>query len=147
MDATTRSGGSGPKLSSRADVRRSLWVVSTGGFKVLIVDDDADIRDLLRINLTDRADSVDEATNGQDAIDIAAESQPDVIVLDQQMPHMDGTTALPRLRAVSPHSRILMFSAVLEGREASAPGADAYASKWSDTVDLVTLVELLATGT
>ena len=144
MDATTRSGGSGPKLSSRADVRRSLWVVSTGGFKVLIVDDDADIRDLLRINLTDRADSVDEATNGQDAIDIAAESQPDVIVLDQQMPHMDGTTALPRLRAVSPHSRILMYSAVLEGHEASAAGADAYASKWSATADVVTLVELLA---
>ena len=144
MDATTRSGGSDPYASYGTPVRRSLWVVSSGGFKVLIVDDDADIRDLLRINLTDRADSVDEATNGRDAIDIAAESQPDVIVLDQQMPHMDGVTALPRLRAVSPHSRILMYSAVLEGYEASAAGADAYASKWSATSDVVTLVELLA---
>ncbi len=53
---------------------------------------------------------VDSAFNGQIAIDMAKRHQPDIIVLDIEMPVMDGITALPELVKVSPKSKIIMAS-------------------------------------
>jgi CheY-like chemotaxis protein len=84
--------------------------------KVLVVDDDESIRRVLAISLSveDPHLEVREAISGPDAIEIAQEFQPDIILLDYWMPRMDGSTAATYLREKSPESKIVAFSGVLE---------------------------------
>ena len=79
---------------------------------VLIVDDSALIRRLLAKALEGQSDIkvVGMASNGQEAIDIASRGGIDVIVLDIEMPVMDGITALPKLLAATKRTKILMAS-------------------------------------
>jgi DNA-binding response OmpR family regulator len=69
----------------------------TGG-KVLVVDDEDDIRELCRVNLEFEGFDVVDAANGPAALEQAARSQPDVIFLDLMMPKMDGWEVLRRLK-------------------------------------------------
>lgn len=64
----------------------------------LIVDDDATFRMLSRMSLEQEDLRVEEAESGQAAIDIASSTMPDIIILDLQMPGMDGFTACQRIR-------------------------------------------------
>src|SRR5437764_14422145 len=68
--------------------------------RILLVDDVADLRLLLRIVLRNRPefDVVGEAGGGEEAVEMATQLQPDLILLDIAMPYVDGLTALPRLR-------------------------------------------------
>jgi CheY-like chemotaxis protein len=109
---------------------------------VLLVDDTADIRLMVRALLSERdnLEVVAEAKNGEEAIELAAALQPDLIVLDIAMPVLDGLAALPLLQEASPDSRIVMLSAF--PREAQAPaalaaGAAAYVEKTAAVDDLV----------
>lgn len=81
--------------------------------RVLLVDDSEDLRLLCRIVLeSDGAFVViAEASNGAEAIKAAAVDRPDVIVLDIEMPVMDGFTALPRLLELHPDVPVIMLSA------------------------------------
>lgn len=82
--------------------------------KVLVVDDDESLRKMLQVGLTygpSAVEVVGEATNGFEAIHQAASLQPDLIILDQQMPFCSGSQALPEIQRVSPASRILFFTA------------------------------------
>jgi CheY-like chemotaxis protein len=111
------------------------------GLRVLVVDDSPDVRMAVRFGLEvdDRFAEVVEAANGADAIEAAADGQPDVILLDEQMPGMSGTEALPALRSAVPEARIVVFSAVAEHLEIDlrAPGAaDAVVPKGGDFLDL-----------
>jgi CheY-like chemotaxis protein len=106
--------------------------------KILVVDDNPDIRFLVRMQAgcVDPGGEVFEATNGVEAIEVAAREQPDVVVLDLDMPMMSGDAALPLLRTVSPASVIAVNSAT---PLASAPKeglehADAYLLKPRDDV-------------
>jgi CheY-like chemotaxis protein len=74
----------------------------------VVVDDDADVRALLCRFLEDtgRVAVVGQAGNGLDAIDVVAETVPDVVLMDVRMPVMDGLEALPRVRATAPRSPI-----------------------------------------
>lgn len=65
---------------------------------VMVVDDEADLRELARIQLGDGFDVI-QAENGEACVDLAIETQPDVILLDMMMPGMDGTQVLQRLSA------------------------------------------------
>jgi CheY-like chemotaxis protein len=110
--------------------------------RVLLVDDTADVRLLVRMLLAERSDVevVAEATNGLEAIELAAALQPDLIVLDIAMPQLDGLSALPRLRESSPESRIVMLSAfprASQEAQALAAGAAAYVEKTVATEELV----------
>jgi CheY-like chemotaxis protein len=106
--------------------------------KIVIVDDNADIRLLVRmqVEFLDGVDEVFEATNGVEAIEVAARNHPDLIILDLDMPVMSGDAALPLLRTVAPaativvHSATPMASAPREGLE----HADAYLQKSRDDV-------------
>ena len=60
--------------------------------RVLIVDDDPDLRELMALMLTGEGFDTDIASNGQDALDKAHDNPPRVIVLDMMMPVMDGWT-------------------------------------------------------
>ncbi len=68
------------------------------GNKVLVVDDDPDIRDLLVSVLTDDGYEAESAHNGKDALDLLERWPADVVVLDLMMPVMDGWTFADRMR-------------------------------------------------
>jgi len=109
------------------------------------VDDHDDLRALVRRVLTrdGRFDIVGEATDGEDAIRLAGDLVPDLVVLDINMPTLDGVAALPRLRAAAPGARVVMLSAypAEEMESASiAGGAVGYIDK---TVDVETLADQL----
>jgi two-component system KDP operon response regulator KdpE len=65
---------------------------------VLVIDDEPQIRRLLRVNLEADGYQVLDATNGQDGIVQAAQHRPDVILLDLGLPDLDGVAVLKRLR-------------------------------------------------
>ena len=66
---------------------------------VLVAEDSMVVRALLRAQLRDRGYEVVEAVDGEQAVAVAAEKRPDVILLDIEMPRLDGFGALERLKA------------------------------------------------
>lgn len=67
--------------------------------KVLVVDDEAEIRDLCRVNLEFAGHTVIEASDGSDAIETVARERPDFVFLDLMMPGVDGWEVLHVIRA------------------------------------------------
>lgn len=94
---------------------------------VLIVDDDEEMRHVLRLLCeSEGLEVVGEASNGVEAIPLALNHQPDVVILDYRLPRLDGEGAAEIMRAVIPGTKIVAFSAVLD----SNPNwADAYLNK------------------
>ena len=85
-----------------------------GGRRVLVVDDDADFRLLIRMHLEDRGyQIVGEASNGATAISAAFKLDPDVITLDYQMPLLTGDLALEHIRDIRPDVKVVVISATL----------------------------------
>lgn len=84
--------------------------------RVLLVDDSAVIRGLMNKALSSDAaiEVIGAAANGEMAIAMARKEQPDIIILDIEMPVMDGITALPELLKVSPGTRIIMASTLTQ---------------------------------
>ena len=80
--------------------------------KVLIVDDHAIVREGVRAFLTTQPDLavVGSASSGEEALQLAAEHTPDVVVMDLVMPGMDGIETTRRLRQVSPQSQVLVLT-------------------------------------
>ena len=66
--------------------------------KILVVDDEADIRGLLKKKLEQNNYSVETAANGQEAVSISQRTQPDLVLLDIAMPVMDGYQTCQKLR-------------------------------------------------
>jgi CheY-like chemotaxis protein len=108
---------------------------------ILIVDDSPEVRIALTATLEDAGHTISEASDGRDAVEQAALIQPDAIVLDINMPDMDGITALRGLRS-DPLTRdvpVIMLTAVADmdhAPAAIAAGAQDYLLKpWdADTV-------------
>ena len=67
--------------------------------KILVIDDDPDVRKLVRINLTSSGFQVLEAGEGQQGIELARQHQPSLVLLDLMMPVMDGWTVLKELES------------------------------------------------
>ncbi len=113
---------------------KMLHFTKENPIKLMIVDDHEIFRvgvsKLLSIDKTIQV--VAEASNGLEAISEAEIHKPDVIFLDIFMPKMDGITALPRLREVSPDSLIIMLTAFEDFGHiemALSAGADGYLTK------------------
>jgi PAS domain S-box-containing protein len=114
--------------------------------RVLIVDDAEDIRMLLRMKLGrhENLDVVGEAVDGVDAVDLARELQPNLVLLDMAMPRMDGLQALPLIREAVPDVRVIVLSGFNQGtleQEALAAGADRYVVKGGSMRDLLDVIE------
>ncbi len=79
---------------------------------VVVVDDDSMMREMLKLILRSESYSViGEASNGSDAIEKCGKLKPELVLLDINMPKMDGLQALDGIRTASPKSIILMVSA------------------------------------
>ncbi|MFD8414086.1 MULTISPECIES: response regulator transcription factor [unclassified Streptomyces] len=79
--------------------------------RILVVDDEPAVREALRRSLAFEGYAAQTAVDGLDALDKAGAYAPDLIVLDVQMPRMDGLTAARRLRAGGSTTPILMLTA------------------------------------
>jgi DNA-binding NarL/FixJ family response regulator len=98
------------------------------------VDDSEDFRMILRllVNSDDRLEIAGEAEGGAEAISLCDDVDPEVVVLDLDMPTMDGATALPILHERCPDARIFVFSAVpdrYDERSLLAAGAESLLTK------------------
>ena len=119
--------------------------------RVLLVDDQALFREGLHTLLSVQADLeiVGEAGNGQEAIARAAAERPDVILMDVQMPVLDGVAATRRLRGTQPECRVILLTTfdddeyVFEGLRAGAVG---YLLKDAPSARLVEAIRAAARG-
>lgn len=95
------------------------------GMRVLVVDDTDHVRNMLVDMLElDGFDVVGQAASGQEAIEVAPESDPDVIVMDYKMPGVDGLTAAKSIREERPSQAIILYTAYLDSElEAQAKEA------------------------
>jgi CheY-like chemotaxis protein len=107
--------------------------------RVLVVDDDKDIRESLAHILTEEGYEVAEAANGLQALAEIEREHPDVVLLDLMMPVMDGWRTLQILRRTPRHADvpIVILSAV------SAPGAADYIQKPISIDKLLALLALV----
>jgi CheY-like chemotaxis protein len=90
------TGHRGPPAIADLDPAEEALVVPLS--RVLIVDDEPDLRFLLRRILESAGHEVSEAGNGADALSAVRRSRPDVVVTDMMMPIMDGVELIQRLR-------------------------------------------------
>jgi len=93
-----------------------------GRRSLLIVDDVEDLRMIVRfaVSAADGWHVIGEAGNGVEAIDAARRDQPDVVLLDLEMPWMDGAESLPHIRKVSPNTRVVIWTVEPHGARAAS---------------------------
>jgi CheY-like chemotaxis protein len=78
--------------------------------KILVIDDDAQDRGLIRAVLEDRGYEVLLAENGRTGLMVCHRQHPDAVVLDLRMPEIDGRSVLQQLRTLHPSVPVVVFS-------------------------------------
>ncbi len=139
----------GPRgTTTSAGVCRFPHVPASLG-RVLVVDDDDVIRQLITVNLELEGFEVTTAFDGQDCLDKVKQVQPAVITLDIMMPRMDGWEAASRLRADPETADVKVVLLSARAQEADLErgtriGVDAYLTKPFDPDELIATVRRLA---
>ncbi len=116
--------------------------------RVLVVDDNKVIRQLIRVNLELEGFEVVTAADGAECLEVVHQVRPDVVTLDVAMPRLDGLSAAARLRA-DPRTRDLPLAIIsactqYEVEAGLDVGVDAFLAKPFDPSELVSLVWKLA---
>jgi two-component system, NarL family, vancomycin resistance associated response regulator VraR len=119
--------------------------------RVLVVDDHELTRFSLSLALRSQVEIelVGLASNGQEAIEMAELHRPDVIIIDLQMPIMDGLSASTHIKGISPHTKIIAYSSLEDPQTevmVQAAKIDAFCKKDTDTKVLIALVRQLGHG-
>jgi DNA-binding NarL/FixJ family response regulator len=119
--------------------------------RVLLADDQALVRSGFRMILENRSDIevVGEAQNGLDAIDLARDVEPDVILMDVRMPELDGVEASRRIVASGSAARVLILTTFDLDEyvyEAIRAGASGFLLKDVQPVELVDAIRVVAAG-
>lgn len=101
------------------------------GARILIIDDEKQIRRLLKVALTGHGYELEEAVSGQDGLNKAAVFRPDLVILDLGLPDLDGLEVLRRLREWSKTPVIILSVREQENEKINAldNGADDYVTK------------------
>lgn len=117
--------------------------------RVLVVDDDPTVRDVLEAMLSFEGCEVLTAPDGERSLQMARDSLPDVVVLDVMMPGMDGIEVCRRLKTSPESPRVVMVSGKVsleDQRRGLDAGADAYLTKPFSPLRLLELVGLEVVG-
>lgn len=122
--------------------------------RVLIVDDEADVRktltDILRAMRYPEPLEIEGAADGRDGLDAVVRQRPDLVLLDLQMPRMNGLMLLKQIRDVEPRLPVIVISATQENKlstEALRQGAVAYLPKPFDPRHVEMLVTMFLDST
>lgn len=119
---------------------------------VLLCDDEEVLRQLVRATLGNGEYTIVEAADGDESLELARETQPDLIVLDMMMPGRSGLEVLRELRAdpETAATPVIMLTARAresDRNEAASAGADRYLAKPFSPLELIAVVEeLLVNG-
>ncbi len=107
--------------------------------RVLLVDDEPQIRRVLRMTLSDEGYEITEARNGEEAMDLLRTDRFDLILLDVNMPGMGGIATCSSIRAVSDSVILMLTVRDSEGEKVAAldAGADGYITKPFSTPELL----------
>ena len=129
--------------------RATLARVAQALGRVLVVDDDEVIRQLIAVNLTLEGFDVATAVDGQDCLDKVAAINPDVITLDVMMPRLDGWVTAMELRKnpETSHVKVVLITARAQDDDRSRGqqiGVDAYLTKPFDPGEMIRIVRELA---
>ena len=119
--------------------------------RVLVVDDHAVVRSGLRLLLEREQGiaAIDEASNADEALFRMIEHKPDVLLIDVTMPGTSGIDAIPKLREVSPDTKVLVLSMHDDPRyvrDAFAAGASGYVLKEAADTEVVAAIREVAGG-
>jgi len=118
--------------------------------RVLIADDHTMVREGLRWALEHAGlDVVGEAADGQEAVDMAEQHHPDVVLMDLSLPVLSGVAATKRIRTLVPDSSVLVLSMLSDETAVSSAlgaGAAGYLVKDCTTTEIVDAVERVARG-
>lgn len=117
--------------------------------KVLVVDDDPTIRDVLRAMLGFEGCEVEVVADGQAAVDAARQMHPDVVLLDVMMPGMSGLEVCRLLKSDSSPPKVVMVTAkgsVEDHALGLGAGADAYLTKPFSPLQVLDLVGVESAG-
>jgi len=144
-------GSRSPRSSRRKDLpgAATLAPVAQGLGRVLVVDDDEVIRQLIAVNLTLEGFDVATAVDGQDCLDKVVAIDPDVITLDVMMPRLDGWVTASQLRRNPDTSEIKVVLITARAQEDDKSrgrqiGVDAYLTKPFDPLEMIRVVRELA---
>jgi two-component system response regulator NreC len=118
---------------------------------ILLADDHTIVRQGLKLILSAHADLqvVGEAANGREAVELAAKLRPDIVLLDVQMPELNGMEATRKMVAANPRIRILVLSMHKEAvyvREMLRAGARGYILKDAIDTELLSAIRSVANG-
>jgi two-component system response regulator NreC len=119
--------------------------------RILLADDHAVVRQGFKMILEAQSDMeiVGEAGNGRQAVELADQLKPDVVVMDVAMPELNGIEATRRIGQSAPHARVVALSMHKDSvyvREVLRAGARGYLLKDSGAGDLVSAVRAVARG-
>jgi DNA-binding response OmpR family regulator len=117
--------------------------------RVLIADDDAAIRALLRMTLPDEGFEVVEARDGEHALELAREQVPDLVLLDWKMPGRHGSLVLDELKARHPKLPVIVITSEQQEYHralAESLRVDAFLTKPFSPIELLETVERLLGG-
>ena len=123
----------------------------TENIRLLIADDHLIVRQGLRLILETEPgfELIGEAGDGAEAVELAAELQPDVILMDLRMPRVDGISAIQQLRVKQPQIAIVILTTFNEDdlmREGLQAGARGYLLKDTDRTTLFNTIRAAAQG-
>lgn len=118
--------------------------------RVLLADDHALFRQGLRSLLeSEGLRVIGEAVNGREAVRYAAQTHPDVILMDIQMPELDGVKATQSILEIDPNARVIIITMYRQDRyvfEAVKAGARGYILKDADAATLLGAIKRVAAG-
>lgn len=127
----------------------ALYTEEDMSIQILIVDDRAVVREELKnvLELTGTVSVVGEASNGWEAVHLTKALKPDIVLMDLEMPGLDGYEATRIIKAEHLAHTVIIFTVYAQAanqQKALEAGADAFVVKGTDIHDLLDLFEKLA---